>query len=182
MRGELPISALCTTRRPLAVVAVVATLLIAACGAEDDHRPAVWEYLSPVIFQPNCASVSCHSRAAAAAGLDFSDPARGYTSLTGLWVWIVDPDGTEEGNCRIDVQGVVCQRAFRPLVTPFNPGQSRLMHMLRARGAKRMPPDRPLPEADLRLVERWILAGAQGLAQSPAPVVDASSAPEGGGQ
>ncbi len=32
--------------------------------------------------------------------------------------------------------------------------------MLRARGASRMPPDRPLPEADMRLVERWILDGA----------------------
>jgi hypothetical protein len=34
------------------------------------------------------------------------------------------------------------------------------VQMLRARGARRMPPDRPLPEADIRLVERWILAGA----------------------
>jgi hypothetical protein len=151
------------------------------CGAEDDHRPAVWEYLSPAIFQPTCASVSCHSRAAAAAGLDFSDPRRGYISLTGLWVWIVDPEGTKEGNCRVDPQGVVCQRGFRPLVTPFDPGQSRLMHMLRARGARRMPPDRPLPEADLRLIERWILAGAPGLAGSSPVPVDTAVA-DGGGQ
>jgi hypothetical protein len=32
--------------------------------------------------------------------------------------------------------------------------------MLRARGATRMPPDRPLPEADIELVEQWILNGA----------------------
>jgi hypothetical protein len=32
--------------------------------------------------------------------------------------------------------------------------------MLRARNATRMPPDRPLPEADIRLIERWIRAGA----------------------
>jgi hypothetical protein len=134
--------------------------LVAACGSETDPRPPVWEYLSPAIFQPNCASVSCHSRAAAAAGLDFSDPDRGYTSLTGLWVWIVDKQGTPEQNCRWTQSGVVCQRAFRPMVTPYIPGQSRVVHMLRARGASRMPPDRPLPEADIRLVEEWILDGA----------------------
>ena len=32
--------------------------------------------------------------------------------------------------------------------------------MLRARNAPRMPPDCPLPEADIELVERWILNGA----------------------
>jgi hypothetical protein len=33
--------------------------------------------------------------------------------------------------------------------------------MLRADGANRMPPDRPLAEADVVLIERWILNGAQ---------------------
>jgi hypothetical protein len=51
--------------------------------------------------------------------------------------------------------------------------------MLRARGAPRMPPDRPLPEADIALVERWILDGARRAPDGvPAPVgsapVDAS--------
>ena len=55
---------------------------------------------------------------------------------------------------------VVCQRGFRPLVTPFNAEQSRIVNMLRARGAARMPPDRPLPEADIQLVEKWIRNGA----------------------
>ncbi len=133
----------------------------AACGAATDDRPAVWEYISPAILQPGCATSSCHSRAAAVAGLDFSDPERGYTSLTGLWVWIVDPNGTKSGNCK-KVEGmVVCQRSFRPLVVPYNPGQSRVINMLRARGADRMPPDRPLSEADVRLIELWILNGAQ---------------------
>jgi hypothetical protein len=31
---------------------------------------------------------------------------------------------------------------------------------MRARNAARMPPDRPLPEASIELVERWIRAGA----------------------
>jgi hypothetical protein len=134
--------------------------LAAGCGLTDP-RPAAWEYISPAIFEPNCATSSCHSRAAAVAGLDFSDPDRGYTSLTQLWVWIVDPNGTLAEGCRPMDGKVFCQRQHRPLVTPFDPAQSRVVNMLRAQSAPRMPPDRPLPEADIRLVERWILNGAR---------------------
>jgi hypothetical protein len=131
-------------------------LLIAGCG--EDTRPAAWEYISPVIMQPNCATSSCHSRAAAVSGLDFSDVERGYTSLMHLKVWVVDPSGAD--GCMLKSGTVVCQRNFRPLVNPYNPEQSRLVNMLRARNAERMPPDRPLPEADIQLVERWIRNGA----------------------
>lgn len=135
----------------------------AGCGSVDD-RPAAWSYLSPVIFQPYCATASCHGPAAAVSGLDFSTEASGYISLTDLWVWIaVAPDagappagvpcGTVEGT-------LVCERMLRPLVTPYDPGGSRLVNMLRARNAPRMPPDRPLTEPDIHLIERWILNGA----------------------
>jgi hypothetical protein len=144
----------------LACLSAVLGLPATGCQETDD-RPAEWSYLSVAVFQPNCATSSCHSPAAAAAGLDFSDPDRGYTSLTGLWVWIVDPAGTEEAGCRKVEGQVVCQRNHRPLVVAFNPAQSRLVNMLRARGAARMPPDRPLPEVDIELVERWILGGAR---------------------
>jgi hypothetical protein len=147
--------------RRYAVARLLALVLAVNASCTEDERPPEWEYLSPAILQPNCATASCHSPGAAVAGLDFSTPARGYTSLMGLWVWIVDPNGTADANCRSIEGRVVCQRAFRPLVVPYNPGQSRLVHMLRARGARRMPPDRPLPEADIRLIERWILEGAK---------------------
>jgi hypothetical protein len=127
-------------------------------GCAADSRPAAWEYISPVIMQPNCATSSCHSRGAAVSGLDFSDVDRGYTSLVGLKVWIVDPAGTD--GCAVVSGSVVCQRNFRPMVNPYNPEQSRLVNMLRARHALLMPPDRPLPEADIQLVERWIRGGA----------------------
>jgi len=133
---------------------------MSGCGSTDNRAPA-WEYISPVIFEPNCATSSCHSRAAAVAGLDFSDPDRGYTSLTALWVWIVDPDGTLAEGCKPMDGKVFCQRQHRPLVTPFDPAESRVVNMLRAQNAPRMPPDCPLPEADIRLVERWILNGAR---------------------
>jgi len=141
---------------PLAAGIFLAGVCLSGCGI--DSRPAEWDYISPVIMQPNCATASCHSRGAAVAGLDFSDVDRGYTSLTGLKVWIVDPTGTD--GCMTISGTTVCQRNFRPMVTPYNPGQSRLVNMLRARDAPRMPPDRPLPEADIELVERWIRNGA----------------------
>ena len=56
-------------------------------------------------------------------------------------------------------------------MTPYDPAGSRVVNMLRARNAPRMPPDRPLPEPDIELVERWILNGAfeyQGGQSTPA--------------
>jgi len=129
-----------------------------ACGSYDG-RPAEWEYISPVILQPNCATSSCHSRAAAVAGLDFSDSERGYISLTRLRYQIVDRYATGE-HCTPTSETVVCRGSYRPLVMPYNPTQSRLVHLLRKRTPPRMPPDRPLLEADVRLIESWILLGA----------------------
>jgi hypothetical protein len=144
------------------LLAVVLCCGLAAGGCGDvDQRPAVWPYLSPVIFQPSCATPSCHSPAAAVSGLDFSDPDRGYASLTRLWVWVVDPTGTGGPGCGTVDGTVVCEKKERPLVTPYDPQASRLINVLRARDAPRMPPDRPLVEADIRLVEKWILDGAK---------------------
>jgi hypothetical protein len=132
------------------------------CRQVDD-RPAEWAFISPAVFQPNCATTSCHSPAAAVSGLDFSTPENGYASLTKLWVWVVLPPdaaaplGTP---CGVSNGTRVCERQERPLVTPYDPAGSRIVNMLRARNAPRMPPDRPLPEPDIELVERWILNGA----------------------
>jgi hypothetical protein len=165
--------------------------LLSGCGNAVDHRPATWSYISPVIIQPNCATTSCHSQAAAVSGLDFSDPHRGYASLTRLWVWVVDGGALEVdgGGCGPVNNTVVCEQRARPLVTPYDPGQSRLIDVLRARGAPRMPPDRPLIEDDIRLIERWIYNGAQGpetdvaaagdAAASDAGAADAADAPSG---
>ena len=147
--------------RHIGLLAAAIAAVAVGCGDGADPRPASWSYLSAAILQPSCATASCHSPGAAVAGLDFSDAERGYLSLTRLWVWVVDPTGELTENCRV-IEGVrVCQRTVRPLVNPYNPAQSRLIHMLRAEGAPRMPPDRPLPEADILLIERWILDGAR---------------------
>ena len=136
-----------------------------AAAAQVDNRPAEWGYISPAIFQPNCATTSCHSPAAAVSGLDFSTPENGYASLTQLWVWVVfPPDGGTPAApgtpCAIGERNEGLRVQERPLVTPYDPAGSRVVNMLRARDAPRMPPDRPLPEADIELVERWILNGA----------------------
>ena len=132
---------------------------------QGDNRPADWAFISPAIFQPNCATTSCHSPAAAVSGLDLSTPENGYASLTKLWVWVVvPPDGgtppAPGTPCAIQNGTKVCEYQERPLVTPYDPAGSRVINMLRARNAPRMPPDRPLPELDIELVERWILNGA----------------------
>ena len=142
-------------------VAMVLAVLALSPGCGSPNRPATWSYISPVIFQPNCASGSCHSPAAAAAGLDFSTPDHGYTSLTALWSWIVDPSQKGAPGCGPAGGTIVCEKMYRPLVTPYDPSQSRLIDVLRGRSAPRMPPDRPLDEADIRLVEDWILNGAR---------------------
>jgi len=146
-------------------VQALALALAAACwgcgGA--DSRPAVWGFISPEIFQPNCATTSCHSPAAAVSGLDFSTAESGYTSLTGLWVWLAVPDGgaVPPGVPCTTMNGtLICEQMLRPLVTPYDPDGSTLINSLRARNQPRMPPDRPLSEADIELVERWILNGA----------------------
>ena len=168
-------------------VAVFAAVALTACGQVDD-RPATWSYLSPAIFQPTCATASCHGPAAAVSGLDFSTPDRGYASLTSLWTWIVvasDAGAPPSGVPCATVDGTfVCEQRLRPLVTPYDPAGSRLVNMLRARDAPRMPPDRPLTEPDIELVERWILNGACQAGTSCAPdagAVAAADASSGGG-
>jgi hypothetical protein len=113
------------------------------CGGEE-NRPAKWSYISPAIIQPNCATSSCHNKAVAVAGLDLSEVDDGYKSL--MSQKIIRPMNMEKP---------------RPLVTPGNPVQSRLMNMLLGVGANLMPPDRPLSGADIELVQEWILAGAK---------------------
>ncbi|HVY40461.1 MAG TPA: hypothetical protein VHM31_21130 [Polyangia bacterium] len=148
-------------RAPSVAVAAGALASLAA-GCSNTRPPAEWAYISPAIFQPTCATQSCHSRAAAVAGLDFSDPDRGYESLTALWVWVPNPTAMDLSTLSCGKAGgqPVCEQRLRPLVTAYDPNASRLVNMLRARGASRMPPDRPLPEGDIQIVEQWILNGA----------------------
>lgn len=136
-------------------------LLLGACGSAGDDRPADWAYIAPAILIPNCATSSCHSESAAVSGMDMSTEEKAYISLTGL--------GIRTERCIEDEGDVDCTSSPgagdpikpRPLVTPGNPSQSRIVNMMRAIGAERMPPDRPLAEADIALIEEWISKGAK---------------------
>jgi hypothetical protein len=160
---------------PAAALCAAAVLAGAGGCSQTDDRPFVWGYIEPAIFQPSCATSGCHSRGVAVAALDFSDPDRGYASLMDGIAWAPGTGGPENG-CRQVGPNNLCPAA-RVLVVPYDPSQSRLVNMLRARGAPRMPPDRPLDEADIRLVERWILDGARRHSDSdagPPPAPDGS--------
>src|SRR5262249_13888568 len=104
--------------------------MVAGCGDEIDKRPARWSYIFPAIIEPNCATASCHSKLSAAAGLE-------YTGSDESCLLLVGPQG--RGN----------------LVVPGDPAQSKLMYLLRGIEIRRMPPDAPLPNRDIALIERW---------------------------
>ena len=83
------------------------------------------------------------------AGLDLSTADAGWSDL--LRQNLPRPTGSSAERATVP----------RQLVIPGNPGQSRVVNMMRAFGAARMPPDRPLAEADIALFEEWVLLGAQ---------------------
>jgi hypothetical protein len=172
---------------------VVVVACGAACGGLEDTRPATWSFIAPMIIQPNCATSTCHSRAAAVAGLDLSTAKSAQRSLDELHVILTkkkkivmpspDESPSADAGASADAEAStmmagnelgcdmplpfpeddmrLCYRKVpRKFVTPYNPDESRLVHMLRARQTRRMPPDRPLSEADILLIERWILNGA----------------------
>jgi hypothetical protein len=119
---------------PLLLATCLAALAAGAAGCGDsvDDRPAKWSFISATILQPTCATVGCHSELAQKAGVDLHDASIGYKILTD-----------------------------RQFVRPGAPQDSAVIHLMRAQGAIRMPPDFPLNETDIALIERWIAAGAK---------------------
>jgi hypothetical protein len=116
--------------RSLLLVALVAVAVV-GCGGTTDDRPTKWSFISPAITEPSCATVNCHSAIAQKAGVDLHDRASGYATLAG-----------------------------RGFVDPATPDASSVLLLMRGQGSLRMPPDEPLPEADIVLIRNWIAAGA----------------------
>jgi hypothetical protein len=109
----------------------LACLAVVGCAGNPDERPATWSYIHAAIIAPSCATSSCHSELAATANVELDDEAKAYD--------------------------VLIQRSY---VVPGDPGCT-LMSLLDGDERQRMPPDAPLPAADIRLIETWIEAGAQ---------------------
>ncbi|HVK85589.1 MAG TPA: c-type cytochrome domain-containing protein [Kofleriaceae bacterium] len=106
-------------------------LLFALAACTDvDERPANWGYLHAAVIVPSCATASCHSDEAAVAGVKLDDADTAYELL-------------------LSDRYVIAGDAASPL-----------LQLLRANERDRMPPDAPLPLADIELVEAWITGGA----------------------
>lgn len=124
------------------VIAAALTLAFAV-GCGDDDRPTTWSYVHAAIIVPSCTTSSCHNAYNAQAGVNLQDREGAYTILVGS---LCEPGVEPLGN----------------LVVPGSPETSRLMHLLIGDNVRRaMPPDRPLPDADIALIEQWIIDGAE---------------------
>lgn len=122
-----------------------ALLLVLLAGCVDPgERSASWSYVHAAILRPACTTASCHGTASSAAGLDLSTPSAAYSYLLGR------PCGAPEHP----------QDAIGNYVFPFQPERSRLLALLRGDRTTIMPPDSPLPDSEIAIVERWILEGA----------------------
>ncbi len=104
---------------------------VVACAGDPADRPATWSYLHTAVIAPNCATSSCHSALVETAGIALDDREDSYTQL-------------------ID----------RQFVVPGDPA-SALIPLLEGAERPRMPPDAPLPQADIDLIQIWIEQGAQ---------------------
>ncbi|MEZ4402503.1 MAG: c-type cytochrome domain-containing protein [Kofleriaceae bacterium] len=116
---------------------------VAACAVPDD-RPADWAYVHAAILEPSCATAACHAKLTARAGVDLSTQVAAYAVLVGRVCGAPVTPGDPIGN----------------FVVPGRPESSRLMYQLRGDRTATMPPDRPLPDAEIAIIERWILEGA----------------------
>ena len=119
--------------------------LLAACGSATDDRPATLEYITETILVPTCALAECHSAFKQQAGDVFDTP-----------------------------ESVRLSILRNGLAYPFerdNPSDTYLMRSLTvgvpsliddSRGLVRMPFVQPMPDADIKLIERWIADGVPG--------------------
>ena len=101
-----------------------------ACAGDPLEQPATWSYLHTAVIAPSCATSSCHSALVETAGIALDDREHSYARL-------------------IELQFVV----------PGDPS-SALIPLLEGDERSRMPPDAPLPQADIDLIRIWIEAGA----------------------
>ncbi len=132
----------------------LATAGAAGCGSSADNRPATWSYVSTAILQPSCATANCHSALAQRAQVDLSTRAAGYHSLVDRH-FVITPAAVTDG-------GAAAVEAGAPalLTDDQRVERSQVINLMHAQGNLRMPPDMPLPETDIQLVEKWIREGA----------------------
>lgn len=137
-----------------ALMLVSLTAAGAGCGSATDNRPATWSYVSTAILQPSCATANCHSALAQRAQVDLSTRAAGYHSLVDRH-FVITPAAVTDGGAAAVEAGVPAY-----LTDDQRVERSQVINLMHAQGSLRMPPDMPLPETDIQLVEKWIRDGA----------------------
>lgn len=111
-------------------------LVAGACAAETDERPAEFAYIVKAILAPSCATATCHSARTQREGVDLSSVAAAQDAFDSIP--LAPPTGERNDSQLLYVLGALDE----------DPGD------------KRMPIDGPLPDADIALIEQWIIAGA----------------------
>ncbi len=124
-------------------LSLTSVVLLGGCLASEE-RPARWSYIHAAILQPSCTTAGCHSGLTAIAGLNLSNADHAYNVLTG----------------HVCGEPIRLQDPLGNYIIPGSAEYSTLVHQLRGENRDVMPPDMPLPAAEIDLVERWIDVGA----------------------
>jgi hypothetical protein len=126
-------------------------LVVAACGTNNDDRPLTVEYVTEAVLAPTCGAAPCHSTFKQSRGdvFDTVEAVRRSLVDNGLIAFesrSYDPDAPENS-------GLI---TWVTKTDPFN------------RGIGRMPYDAPMPNEDIKYLEKWIRAQAPGAQCDPA--------------
>ncbi len=116
-------------------------LALSACGTTTDDRPATLANITESILKPTCAAAECHSAFVQQNGYDFSTVAAARLSFQDDPV-LVDVD---------DIGTTTPPTLILNLTLEQGPG------------ARRMPYDAPLPNADIDLIQKWLESGLSGI-------------------
>jgi hypothetical protein len=123
----------------IAIIALsTAFIATAGCGTDPDTRPETADYIIEAILAPRCGRAACHSSETREHNYAFDTIPAAIASIN---------NSGSHG---------------RALVTPGSPDQSQLVTVLTDTKSP-MPPDSPLPQADIDLITKWVTDGAEGL-------------------
>jgi Planctomycete cytochrome C len=112
-------------------------LLVIATSCASEERPETADYIIEAILVPKCGRAGCHSSETEQHGYAFDTIDNAIAAMT----------STDRG---------------RMLVSAGSAGDSDLYQVISG-DREIMPPDSPLPTADIDLIAQWINDGAAGL-------------------
>ena len=116
----------------------LAVVLAAACGTEEDERPATFELIALGVLAPSCGQVQCHS------------------STTQLEGYALDTLESAQ-------EALVDMNVLRAVAVDMPLEATLFRVIIGAEGYPLMPPDTPLAPQDIALIREWLVAGAPGL-------------------